>query len=278
MNPNMSYERELHVALEAAARASKLIMEHYASFEVIPDAPANISTDTDKGSQDLILGYIHEVFPGDALCAEEATPKLASVARSGPRLWVVDPIDGTRGFARKTGEFAVMIAFVHEGRVAAGVVAEPATGRLTYASRGAGCWRRDANDASPVRCRVSSVADLRQATVTQSHSKKDRPPSPQLAALQPARVIETYSAGIKTAQVARREADIYLNTYDGCYDWDICAGQILLEEAGGRITNLLGAEPRYGLPGNLQPNGLLASNGVLHDAALAAIRGTMPAG
>ena len=91
-------------------------------------------------------------------------------------------------------------------------------------------------------------------------------------ALRPARVIESYSAGIKLALVARGEADLYLNTYDTYHDWDICAGQILVEEAGGRVTNLLGQEPRYGLPGAVQRHGLLATNGVLHEAALAALR------
>jgi 3'(2'), 5'-bisphosphate nucleotidase len=116
---------------------------------------------------------------------------------------------------------------------------------------------------------------LAQATVTQSHSRNPSQPSPQLQAIHPARVIETYSAGIKLAQVARGEADLYLNTYDSCYDWDICAGQLLVEEAGGRVTNLLGQAPRYGLPNSLQPNGLLASNGVLHESALAALRGAL---
>src|ERR1700758_414081 len=95
------YERELQVALDAAELAGKLILEHYRDFQVIPDAPADISTDTDRQSQALILGHIHRIFPADALCAEETTGDLAHVPKSGPRLWVVDPIDGTRGFARK---------------------------------------------------------------------------------------------------------------------------------------------------------------------------------
>jgi 3'(2'), 5'-bisphosphate nucleotidase len=272
MNPSTSrYDRELTVALEAAERAGKLIMEHYASFEVIPDAPANISTDTDRASQQIILGHIHSIFPSDALCAEEATELLNQVARSGPRIWIVDPIDGTRGFARKTGEFAVMVGFMDQGEVAVGVVLEPATARLTYAVRGSGCWRRTAKDVQS--CRVSTVAELASSTVTQSHSKKQSSPSQQLKAIGPARVLETYSAGIKLAQVARGEADLYLNTYEGCYDWDVCAGQLLVEEAGGRVTNLLGQEPCYGQPKNLQPNGLLASNRLLHEPALTALRG-----
>jgi 3'(2'), 5'-bisphosphate nucleotidase len=147
-------------------------------------------------------------------------------------------------------------------------VLEPAKELMTYAVRGGGCWRQDGEDAA-VRIKVTAVKDLHQAAVTQSHSRK---PSPQIQAIAPARVIETYSAGIKLAQVARGEVDIYLNTYDSCYDWDICAGQVLVEEAGGRVTNLTGIAPFFGRPGALQPGGLLASNGLLHEPALAALR------
>ncbi len=267
----MPYEAELKTALEAAELAGKLILEHYARFKVIPDAPADISTDTDRQAQAVILQHIHKVFPADALRAEEAQAALASVPDSGARLWIVDPIDGTRGFARKNGEFSVMVAFVDAGIPAAGVVAEPAKQRLTYATRGAGCWKKDNTSRDPVRCHVAQARDLRKAMVVQSHSRKGANPSKELQALRPARVMETYSAGIKLAIVARGEADLYLNTYDACHDWDICAGQVLVEEAGGRVTNLRGEEPRYGLPGAVQAHGLLASNRVLLDTALAAL-------
>jgi 3'-phosphoadenosine 5'-phosphosulfate (PAPS) 3'-phosphatase len=85
-------------------------------------------------------------------------------------------------------------------------------------------------------------------------------------------VIETYSAGIKMAQVARGEADLYLNTYQAFSDWDICAGHILITEAGGRATGLRGEELRYGQPKGSQIYGLLASNGVIHDTAVAAMK------
>ncbi len=268
----MPYEHELQVALKATALAGRVIMDHYAHFQAIPDAPANITTDTDRQSQEAILQCLHQAFPTDALRAEETTDTLSRVAGSGPRLWIIDPIDGTRGFARKNGEFSIMVAFVDQGRIAVGVVYEPAQKRLTYAVVGGGCWRQDYPDASPESCRVTAVSELAKATVIQSHSRNPDQPTRQLQALHPARVIETYSAGIKLAKVARGEADLYLNTYDACSDWDICAGQILVEEAGGRVTNLRGQEPRYGLPGAIQPHGLLASNGHLHEPALAALK------
>src|SRR5579871_3662420 len=129
----MAHERELEVALEAARRAGEALRDEYARFQKIADAPADITTDADRLSQEIILKHVRAQFPGDGLCAEEATATLAGAATAGPRLWVIDPIDGTRGFARKNGEFSVMVAFVEDGRPAVGVVSEPARARTTYA-------------------------------------------------------------------------------------------------------------------------------------------------
>ncbi len=268
----MDYRRELEAAIAAAERAAVVILDLYASFEPIADAPVSISTQADRDSQESILRYLRESFPGDALRAEERTAALEGVSHAGPRLWVVDPIDGTRGFARKNGEFSVMVAFVADGEAVAGVVLEPAAGRLTYAARGAGCWRRDAG-GEPARTQVTPAATLPEAVLVQSHTDPARGPSRPVRQLRPRAVVETYSAGIKLARVARGEADLYVSTYDVMNDWDIAAGHILVTEAGGRITNLSGRPLRYGAANPKHHGGLLASNGALHDTALAALAG-----
>jgi 3'(2'), 5'-bisphosphate nucleotidase len=267
----MSYQKELQTTLEAAELAGRTILEHYRRFQSVDNPPAEISTQADRDSQEIILTHLHRAFPQDALCAEETTPTLAQAPHTGSRLWVIDPIDGTRGFAVKNGEFSVMLGFVHNGQVMVGVVSEPVLNRLTYAVRGGGCRRKDGADGEPMRCQVTTTSELARATLTQSRSHKSGPPSPELVALKPAKILSTYSAGIKMAQVARGEADIYLNTYPKFHDWDICAGHILVEEAGGKATGLGGQELRYGLPGAPQSHGLLATNGRLHAAALAAM-------
>jgi 3'(2'), 5'-bisphosphate nucleotidase len=265
------YDHELATALDAARLASSHLMQAYASFEVIPDAPADISTDADREAQEIILQAIRAAFPNDALCAEEATATISDCARTGDRLWIVDPIDGTRGFARKNGEFSVMIAFLEGNQIGLGVVAQPAVERVTYAVKGEGCWRSDGKASAPQRCHVTNVDDLRKCTLTKSRSRDASRRSRLVDVLQPARVVETYSAGIKLALVARGEADVYLNTYEAFHDWDICAGHILVTEAGGRVTGTNGATLEYGLPGAWQKNGLLATNGRLHEAALKSI-------
>ncbi len=260
----MPYEQELQVALAAAARAGAYVADEYTRFVPIPNAPATISTEVDRGSQELILQDLQASFPEDGLCAEEATPTLAQAKRleSAVRRWVVDPIDGTRGFARKNGEFSVMIALMQGQTILVGVVLEPALDRWTYATLGGGCWTRIKDDA-PSRCQVSSLSELTQATLIQSHSKGNDRKAESHARLHPARLLETYSAGVKLAAVARGDADVYVNP-DGICDWDIAAGHLLVTEAGGTVTELRGTPVIYLREGFKQPHGLVATNRHLH--------------
>ncbi|MBX9581014.1 MAG: 3'(2'),5'-bisphosphate nucleotidase CysQ [Gemmataceae bacterium] len=264
-------DRELAAALDAARKAGDLIRREYEAFAAIPDAPAHISTHVDKASQELILAELHRQFPADALCAEENTPALAGVPHRGRRAWVVDPIDGTRGFARKTGQFSVMIGFLLEGKPVVGVVLEPAQGRTTYARVGGGCWAHDGG-AAPARCHVSARG-VDECVVVQSRSKPGEV-SKTVRAVRPAGVRETYSGGVKLATVARGEADVYANTYDAFYDWDICAGHVLLTEAGGRVTDLSGGAVAYQAADFSQRRGLLATNGPVHDEVLRRLKGS----
>jgi 3'(2'), 5'-bisphosphate nucleotidase len=257
---------EVSSALEAAERASDLIRREYELFVAVPDAPASISTHVDRASQELILAFLHERFPADALCAEEKTPALDAVPHTGPRVWVVDPIDGTRGFARKTGQFSVMIGLLVNGEPVVGVVAEPAFDQYTYAWAGGGCWWRT-GDGTSVQAHVSRRARAADAVLVQSWSKPGQPTRP-VAAVGPARVLETYSGGVKLAMVARGEADVYANTYETFFDWDVCAGHILVTEAGGVVTDLAGGPVRYSAPDFGQRRGLLATNGHIHDEVI----------
>ena len=259
------YAAELEAALDAAKTAAEYAKTEYETFEAIDDAPASISLPVDKGCQERIIERLLQQFPTDGIRAEEDTENSRKASESG-RTWVIDPIDGTRGFARKTGQFSVMIALTVDGKPVLGVVAEPIQDRLTYATQGGGCWSR--TGGVPGReYRVSGVVRLAGATMTQSHTKRGAPPKPVVDALNPARVVETYSAGVKLAQVARGEVDLYANDYQDFADWDVCAGHILVEEAGGTVTLFDGKPVTYGQSG-ISRRGLIATNTELHPEAL----------
>lgn len=265
--------RELAVGLDAARLASDYLRREYAAFHPMAEAPADISTHADKGSQELILRHLHAAFPADGLLAEEATETLRTAGPgTGGRVWVVDPIDGTRGFATRNGQFSVMIGLAVGGRAVLGVVAEPTLDRTTFATLDGGCFVR-AGDGDPIPCRVSEVATVADVTLARSLGRGGKPTLGERL-LAPKATVATHSAGIKLALVARGEADVYVNDHAAFHDWDVCAGQVLVEAAGGRVTGFDGSPVGYGPGGPKRTCGLVASNGQAHEAVVARLAGT----
>jgi 3'(2'), 5'-bisphosphate nucleotidase len=269
----MIYSAELDAALDAARQAGEFIRREYERFAAIPNAPADISTHVDRESQDIIFRCLRERFPADGLCGEESLNTPVDTFMKARRVWVIDPIDGTRGFAMKNGEFSVMIGLTIDRRPVLGVVLEPATMRWTYAVAGHGCWVR-IGESQPIRCHVTRQANPEACTLVQSRPKPQETPTGPVQAIRPTTVLEMYSAGVKMALVARGDADVYVNTYPNFADWDICAGHILVEEAGGQVTGLRGEPIQYGGPGFRQRVGLVASNGTVHNAVVARLHAT----
>ena len=269
----MDLTHELREALAAANLAGDFIRAEYDAFVPIPDAPASISTHADTGAQDIILKHLMNAFPGDGFCAEESTA-IRSAATNPERVWVIDPIDGTRGFATKNGEFSVMIGLTVKRQPILGVVLEPIQRRTTYATLGEGCFAIQ-HGQSPVRCRVSTCATLELAVLTTSHMNPNKPPKPVVRKLRPGTVHQTFSAGVKLALVARGEVDLYVNDYPEFHDWDICAGHILVTEAGGTITEFDGGEVQYGRVGAKRRGGMVATNGLLQAEVLKRLGGVI---
>jgi 3'(2'), 5'-bisphosphate nucleotidase len=265
-----NFRPELEAALSAALEAGAYLREAYEQFVPIPDAPATISTVADRTSQDLLLKSLSKAFPDDAFVAEENIPVLDGLRRTGPRCWVIDPIDGTRGFAKKNGEFSLMIGLVVDGLPVVGVVYEPILYRMTYATLGGGCWTRT-GEADPVRNRCRPVDRLRESKLVVSHLTRGVP-SPIVEAIRPVEIRETYSAGVKLAMVARGESDMYIIDPANPYcDWDVCAGQILVSESGGIVTRYDGSPVGYPGPTPKHRTGLLAAAGTIHPLALSAL-------
>ncbi len=259
----MDWSNELEEAIAAAELAGQFVMDEYENFVPIPDAPASISTHVDRGAQEIILKYLRAEYSEDSLLAEEVTPTVAEAPKDRSRVWIVDPIDGTRGFAMKNREFSVMIALVLDHRPVVGVVLEPVIGRLTYASLNGGCFTRTGG-SEPIRCKVSDCETPETSAIVLSHRKPGKPLKGVVSAIRAGRIVETYSAGIKLGMVARGEVELYVNEYAGFHDWDIAPGHILVEEAGGKVTELDGQPVRYALPMKPNRQGMLASNGKIH--------------
>ncbi len=267
----MRYSAELDAALRAADAAARVILADFESAPARCDVDRYITTPTDLAAQEAILGVLGSGFPGDGFVAEERTPSLEGLLcwECAPRTrhWVIDPIDGSRAFAMKTPEFCVMVALVEGGQVAVGVVHEPVQRRVTWAVAGEGCFVRDAAEGRDAPCHVSRTSRLSEARAAISRSLESRE-AERLAELGVRDAVLTYSTGAKLALVARGEADLCANDYPEYRDWDLCAADILVREAGGRVTDRLGDPLRYGLREARQTGGFVATNGALHDAMI----------
>jgi 3'(2'), 5'-bisphosphate nucleotidase len=263
----MDWSKELHEAIAAAELAGRFVMDEYERFTPIPNAPASISTHVDRGAQEIILTHLRCQFPHDSILAEETTPTIQDAPVGKSRIWIVDPIDGTRGFAMKNGEFSVMIALALDHEPVVGVVYEPVIDRFTYASKGNGCYTRTGT-APPQHCGVSPIETPEESAIVLSHRKPGKPMKGAPAAVKAGRVVETYSAGIKLGMVARGEVELYVNEYEGFHDWDIAPGHILVTEAGGRVSGFDGQPVKYALPEKPERKGMIGSNGRIHAEVL----------
>jgi 3'(2'), 5'-bisphosphate nucleotidase len=267
-----SLAREIDVALATARRASALILEIYATpFTVELKGPDDPVTRADREANTLICAALAEAFPNDAIVAEESapeTPEATSALVRRDRVWFVDPIDGTREFADRNGEFAVMIGLAIKGRAALGVVLIPTLGEALVGVIGGGAFREDAAGMRrPLR--VSKIRDPRDATLLVSRSHRPKIVDPVIERLGIHKIASCGSVGVKVARIAMGEADLYVHGGRGAKRWDSCAPEALLIGAGGKLTDIEGDHIDYASADLMLDNGLVASNGALHDIVLA---------
>ena len=260
----MPYDHERDVALAAALRAAHAIRGHagrLAAGDVETKALHDLVTVADREAQDIVLGALARAFPGDALLGEEDAD-LGRVDRSG-RLWIVDPLDGTTNFLHGVPPYAVSVALHEAGRPVVAVVLEVTQLDAFCATRGGGLTL----NGQPAR--VSRTETLGHALVATGFPFRDyRWIDGYLAAaenvMRATRGIRRHgAAAIDLAWVAAGRFDGFFEV--GLAPWDVAAGVLLVEEGGGCVRPLPdSADPAF-------DGGLIATNGLVHDALRAAI-------
>ncbi len=257
--------RERALAVRAAREAGAIITRYYvpgiASAEKGPDNPV---TKADLEANARIHALVQAEFPDDGWLSEETADSTERLAKR--RVWVVDPLDGTKEFIQHIPEFCVCIALVEAGRPVVAVEYNPATDQLFAAVRGGGTTCND------VPVRVSATANVAESVVLASRSEDKRgewdPFKPRM------HVKLTGSVAFKLAEIAAGRGDSTF-TLTPKNEWDICAGSLLVEEAGGRVTGLDAKPLVFNQPNTLRP-GMIASNGLLHEGLLALIAEVSP--
>jgi 3'(2'), 5'-bisphosphate nucleotidase len=230
--------------------AGRLIMAIYATdFSVEKKGDASPVTQADAVAEAAILKGLAQIAPGIPVVAEEAV-SAGHVPEVSERFWLVDPLDGTKEFISRNGEFTVNIALVEKGVPVLGLVFAPALDRLFTGAEGAGAHVEDAAGSREIRCRAVPTEGL---TVVASRSHGDA--AALDAFLAGRKVASNVSAGssLKLCLVASGEADLYPRL-GRTMEWDIAAGHAVLRAAGGRVTDLQGQDLRYGKPGFDNPH------------------------
>jgi 3'(2'), 5'-bisphosphate nucleotidase len=263
------YEQELTVAAELARRAGALILGYFGTgVSVDTKAGDEPVTRADREASELILAGLRAAFPDDVLISEEA-PDDPRRLGADVRVWFVDPLDGTRDFIRGRQGFAVMIGLVERARPVLGVVYQPCGDRLYTAAPGQGALLVD--ERGTRRLHASTVSDPAQLRLVASRSHRTPEIDRVKAALGIDDEMNIGSVGLKLGLIALGERDLYVNPSSKSSAWDTCAPEALLEQAGGRMTDLHGEPLRYDAEELKNLRGLIASNGVAHDAVIARI-------
>ena len=264
---------QLLPAIEALARqAGDLIMAIYATdFAVQGKADESPVTLADQQAEALILAGLRALTPGVPIVAEEAmaagdAPHIAE----GGRFWLVDPLDGTREFVARNGEFTVNIALIEQGRPVLGVVLAPAVpgpgpvavaggdgprGGLYSGVVGQGAWAEDAAGRRPITCRAVPAEGL-AILASRSHGDAAALDAFLASHLAGRRVAHIGTAGssLKLCLLAAGQADLYPRL-GRTMEWDIAAGHAVLAAAGGSVCRVAdGVSLVYGKPGFENPH------------------------
>jgi 3'(2'), 5'-bisphosphate nucleotidase len=269
-----TYQRELAVARDLAREAGAIIMRHYEAETVATQTKADLSpvTAADLEANLAIVAGLRAAFPDDAVLSEESPDDRSRLARS--RVWIVDPLDGTRDFLARTGDFCVHIGLAVDGEAVVGVVFQPVPDALYAGASGGGSTVEQ--DGQTHRLAVSERADAPEVRVGVSRLNLDPGLEQCLLASGLAPRAVRLGASVKHMALARGELDAVLNLSPGEQEWDTCAPEVILREAGGSMTDGDGRPFRYNQPNLFRPRGSVASNGRCHPLVLRVIAPCLP--
>jgi len=252
---------DLALALRLADAADAVTLPRFraADLRVSTKPDRSPVTDADTAAEEALRALIALERPGDAVLGEEGGGEVTDVGR----LWVLDPIDGTKNFSRGMPAWATLIALTVDGTATVGVVSAPALGRRWWGAVGEGAWTSDAPGGAARRIAVSGVTALGDAYLSTTDLREFRGRRDRWLALCDA-VWETRAFGDFWQHVLVAEGVLDVAVDPVANPWDLAALAPVVAEAGGRLTDLTGVDTWAG-------GDALTTNGALHDAARAVI-------
>jgi 3'(2'), 5'-bisphosphate nucleotidase len=254
-------QEELEVAKRLAVRAGALLLAHYARPPVGWKGPGNPVTDADRSASAFLVQELERLCPKDGIVCEEEPDDPERLSKS--RIWMIDPMDGTTGFVKQCDEFAVMIGLAVNGKASLGVVYQPTTQKMYYGVSGSGAFVVDKRTTRLLRVSRNSNPDRMTIAVSRLHH------SPEVDGIRERLripgVIVSGSIGLKVGLICEGRADIYVHPGSQTRQWDTCAPEAILIEAGGCMTDLSNTSMRYNTGELRNLRGVIATNGAIHD-------------
>lgn len=238
---------ELEPIARAAGRAIMTIYRQPFAVEYKQDESP--LTAADKGAHELIAAALATLTPDIPVLSEESGPEVMAERLGWSRYWLVDPLDGTKEFVARNGEFTVNIALIEDGKPVWGLVYAPVPDRLWYGGKGLGAWRIDESGTAAIKTHAHVEGEAWKVVGSRNHlSQATRD------YLAPLGEIELVSMGssLKFCIIAEGGAELYPRLAPTC-EWDTAAAQAVLEGAGGTVTQLDGEPLRYNKPDILNP-------------------------
>lgn len=258
---------ELHLVETLVRQAGALVTDFYATgADVSWKDGSDPVTAADHAANDHLTRALRHAFPDDGLLSEESADDLDRLRRR--RVWIVDPLDGTREFIDRVGEFSIMVGLAVDGAPVLGVVYQPVQDVLYRALPGRCAEVVAQGQAMPLV--VSTVAEPRDMRLVVSRSHRNPLVDAVCRRLGIVHERPSGSVGLKVGLLATAVCDLYIHPAPGLKEWDTCAPDAILRAAGGAITDGWGRPLRYNKPNSRQRQGLLASNGRAHAAIVSA--------
>jgi 3'(2'), 5'-bisphosphate nucleotidase len=263
------WEREIREAVSLVRDSGRILMEVYATdFEVELKNDEDPVTVADRRANAFLVQSLRERFPGDGVVAEETEDQ--SDALRGGRCWYVDPLDGTKEFISRNGEFSVMIGLAVDGEARLGVVYQPVLDKLYRGVVGEGAHLDTGGRTDPLT--VSEVTNPEELRLIVSRSHRDESIDELMRRLGITREQRSGSVGLKIGHITERTADLYVHVSDRSKAWDACGPEAILRAAGGVFTDMAGEPFRYGGTELRNLGGILACNRAAYEAVLPAVR------
>ena len=262
-------EKELEVALSLAREAGSILLGFYRTDDVVHwKGVSDPVTAADRAANDFIVKELRRQFPQDGILAEETPDDLSRLKCR--RVWMIDPMDGTKQFIDHVDEFSVMIGLAVEGEPQLGVVFHPTADKLYYAAPGTGAFLEE--KWTTRRLRVSSESEFNKMTLAVSRSHHYALADRAGEALGVTSRIRSGSVGLKFGLIADARAHLYIHPSGQTNQWDTCAPDAILRGAGGVVTDMSGESLKYNVTEVHNLNGIVASNGPRHIEILKAVK------